>query len=274
MSLSMAQRSRPRGHGYWEWAVWIEGPVEDLESVRSVEYTLHPTFSPPVHTVTDRATHFRLSAAGWGEFLIHARVLHHDGRIESMRHWLEFADEAPTKGERSAGETALGRSSGPSRSVTGRQDRASPPREGPQALFLSSGLADFAVAARIRQVLEDRDLLDVSTSQDLQNSAMDEPFEELIQAEIGRVGGAVFVISEQESPWLQYEIQAVQQRGLPTAIVNLGRPRALPIESGGPNLVVQADESSAAEQIADQIAAWAEGLEGANPIQLGDWETG
>jgi transcription initiation factor IIF auxiliary subunit len=74
MMLRLAQDAERAGRTAWKWAVWLEGPREELEAVKEVVYTLHPTFPQPVHRQTDPKNKFRLEARGWGEFLIRARA--------------------------------------------------------------------------------------------------------------------------------------------------------------------------------------------------------
>jgi transcription initiation factor IIF auxiliary subunit len=72
------------------------GTDEDLEKVKSVTYTLHPTFPHPIRTVTDRARNFGLQCAGWGVFTIPVRVLLKTGETIELEHELQFTfpDEA------------------------------------------------------------------------------------------------------------------------------------------------------------------------------------
>src|SRR5215467_18289 len=74
MSLHLEQSVHEARASWWEWSVWIEGGATELEQVREVLYTLHPTFRQPVRKVTDRNTKFRLESAGWGEFMVFATV--------------------------------------------------------------------------------------------------------------------------------------------------------------------------------------------------------
>ena len=73
---------------WWHWAVWIEGPDDALDRIKSVEWTLHPTFPNPIRTISNRNSKFRLETAGWGTFPIHARLRLEDGRELKLRHEL------------------------------------------------------------------------------------------------------------------------------------------------------------------------------------------
>ena len=74
MNLEIQQEVTPHDEGWWDWAIWLEGPADELEEVEFVEYILHPTFPNPVRKVSNRATKFRMATRGWGEFNIRARV--------------------------------------------------------------------------------------------------------------------------------------------------------------------------------------------------------
>ena len=99
MNLEVKQSVTPHDQGWWDWSVWLDGPAEELDEIKYVEYVLHPTFSPPTRKVSDRDTNFRLDARGWGEFNIKIRV-HTDDDDEDvtvLEHWLELDEIAPTK---------------------------------------------------------------------------------------------------------------------------------------------------------------------------------
>lgn len=90
MSLTIAQDFNYRGEDWWEWSVWIDGPEQELDEVKSVEYTLHPSFSNPVRTIADRSSKFRLKTAGWGVFTIYAKAAHKNGGETLLEHDLEL----------------------------------------------------------------------------------------------------------------------------------------------------------------------------------------
>jgi len=88
MPLTIVQDCEYMDDDWWEWSVWIEGTEQELDDIKSVEYTLHPTFPNPVRRIEDRASKFRLKTAGWGGFTIYARVLHNDGSTTPLEHEL------------------------------------------------------------------------------------------------------------------------------------------------------------------------------------------
>jgi transcription initiation factor IIF auxiliary subunit len=90
MALRIEQGFEYQGEDWWKWWIWIDGPQAELDQVDRVVYVLHPTFPNPVRTVTDRSTKFRLQTAGWGVFLIRAKVIHKGGTETSLTHYLQL----------------------------------------------------------------------------------------------------------------------------------------------------------------------------------------
>lgn len=84
------QREEYIGDDWWEWAVWIEGQTENLDMIKFVEWTLHPTFPNPVRKIDDRKNNFRLETGGWGVFPIYARIQMEDGSMMKLAHYLEL----------------------------------------------------------------------------------------------------------------------------------------------------------------------------------------
>jgi len=84
--MRIAQSDKYQGNDWWEWSIWIDGTPQELNTIESVTYTLHPSFHPPVRRVTDRSTDFRLEASGWGVFPVFARVNFKDGSSQDLKH--------------------------------------------------------------------------------------------------------------------------------------------------------------------------------------------
>ena len=38
MNLQIRQSVTPYTQGWWEWAVWLDGPEDELDAVKYVEY--------------------------------------------------------------------------------------------------------------------------------------------------------------------------------------------------------------------------------------------
>ncbi len=91
MNLIVAQSQKYEGNQTWRWSLWIEGLPADLDRIKSVTYTLHPTFPEPIRTVTDRASKFQLRCSGWGIFRIPVRVRLKEGGTVELAHQLQFA---------------------------------------------------------------------------------------------------------------------------------------------------------------------------------------
>jgi transcription initiation factor IIF auxiliary subunit len=90
--LRLQQSAEYEGDDAWSWAVWIEGPEQELDRIDYVEYTLHPTFPKPVRRIGDRSTRFKLETGGWGTFTIYATVMHKDGSTgPRLEHELELS---------------------------------------------------------------------------------------------------------------------------------------------------------------------------------------
>jgi transcription initiation factor IIF auxiliary subunit len=88
MGLTIKQESSYLGEDWWAWSIALDGPPEELDRVQYVVYTLHPTFPSPVRRVTDRSTHFRLDAKGWGTFTVYVEVSFKDGPPQTLSHEL------------------------------------------------------------------------------------------------------------------------------------------------------------------------------------------
>lgn len=91
VNIAVAQSQRHEGENWWKWSLWIEGSDADLDRIKSVTYTLHPTFPEPIRTVGDRASKFQLRCSGWGIFRIPVRVRLKDGTLVELAHQLQFA---------------------------------------------------------------------------------------------------------------------------------------------------------------------------------------
>jgi len=80
--------------GWYQWTVFLEGPPEELDRIKEVQYTLHPTFRKPVQVVRERGaggTGFALEGAGWGEFEIRLKIVREDDEVETMEHGLDLS---------------------------------------------------------------------------------------------------------------------------------------------------------------------------------------
>lgn len=82
--------SREIEPGWWEWTIYMEGAHAELDRIRCVEYTLHPTFPNPVRVVCSRPNRFELTARGWGTFTVMIKLMLKDDSIRQMTHTLQL----------------------------------------------------------------------------------------------------------------------------------------------------------------------------------------
>ena len=90
LAVSVKNRSKQIEPGWWEWAVYLDGPGSELDRIRCVEYTLHPSFPNPVRVVCDRPRRFELVARGWGAFTIGVKLMLKDGSVRQLSYPLEL----------------------------------------------------------------------------------------------------------------------------------------------------------------------------------------
>lgn len=90
LNVTAKNWSRQLEPGWWEWGIQIVGPPAELDRIRCVEYTLHPTFPNPVRMVCTRSRGFELLARGWGTFTVKIKLMLKDGSLRELSHRLEF----------------------------------------------------------------------------------------------------------------------------------------------------------------------------------------
>ncbi|MEM7305271.1 MAG: pYEATS domain-containing protein [Planctomycetota bacterium] len=225
----------------WEWAIWQEGDLDELEAVT---YHLHPTFPNPIHRVEDRASGFRLKGSGWGQFTIFMNLHLRDGSTEEREHWLSFEEEAPLKGapasepptKESPVQSArplenLNRLPGnhdPLRGVETQEleyfdfrgEHVQPTAAGGRpVVFLSTSSADEELAEHIRSELSKLGVRVVPDATQLQAASSS-----LISATDGmldRAKAIVVVVSPSwlKSTWAQRELKAAVERGVAVLVI-------------------------------------------------------
>jgi YEATS family len=87
--LVASDRELPR----YDWCVFASSEREKLQQVKSVEYTLHPTFPNPTRITSDLEHRFVLMTRGWGGFTIGIKVEMLDGSIETLTHWFTLRED-------------------------------------------------------------------------------------------------------------------------------------------------------------------------------------
>ena len=99
MAIRINDYAKPEGlrasRPYYKWRVFVDEPQEVLNSIETVEYTLHPTFPEPHQVRTDPADGFALETSGWGEFNILVTIRYKDGREVQTQHWLDLSRAWP-----------------------------------------------------------------------------------------------------------------------------------------------------------------------------------
>jgi transcription initiation factor IIF auxiliary subunit len=86
-----ARQVGSRGQYSWyEWMVFMDEPLANLERVKSVEYRLHSTFANPIRLVDDRDSGFALKSEGWGEFRIFITIYRTDDQEEQTHYDLDL----------------------------------------------------------------------------------------------------------------------------------------------------------------------------------------
>lgn len=244
MTLRIKQESTYTGSDWWTWAVWLDGPAEELDQVDHVIYTLHPTFPTPVQRVGDRESRFRLESAGWGEFEIYLDIGFKNGQTRKRKHWLHLRSPA---GKRAAPKRAAMPSGG------------SPQI---QRVFLSYGVADAQIGRMLGAALTHRGL-EVLTAEDMISKGI--PFEQKIDDVTRRADAAVFILSGRPSLWVMREIETALDQRIPHILpVLVGEDIELParlrelqaIRIMAPTQMEQIDsavESICAQLLTDEI---------------------
>lgn len=97
-NVALDNTARYRGNGQYSWTVFLKGNPAALQQVKSVQYTLHPTFSRPV--VWGSGSNFSYSAIGWGEFNIVATIYYKNGRSEVVNYWLRLSSRSAATARR------------------------------------------------------------------------------------------------------------------------------------------------------------------------------
>lgn len=202
MSLSLRQSAKPKPgmKDYWEWAVWLDGPDEEIAEVESVDYRLHPTFPRPHRTSTSAQTRFRITSYGWGEFLLFSTVHFKDGRSETLEHWIHL---------RGSGDGGTSSAKSPSR------------------IYLTYTAGDTGPAQEARASLMAQGI-EVLTSDDLASGV---PWQVALSEMIGSADAVVVLAPEHESQAIAIDMQIARDLKITMLPVVLGgRSSHLPAE--------------------------------------------
>jgi transcription initiation factor IIF auxiliary subunit len=86
------------GDNFYDWCIFVDEDSTIINSIKSVEYTLHPTFPDPVRVIEDKSSRFALYGAGWGMFVIKIRITYEDGSTSLTSYLLQLKkDNWPKK---------------------------------------------------------------------------------------------------------------------------------------------------------------------------------
>ncbi len=195
MGISIEQTAKQNKTRNWRWSIWLEGSEGELDKLQSVTYQLHPTFTNPIRTITNRKSGFRLKSSGWGQFMIYMTLQYHDGTEEKRQHWLKFDSKAKTKALTKTPESIS------KNELTERSPTA----------FLSFSVADTVAAMAVRRGLEEKGVSVLDASKINAGENLSDGIEKMInQSDFG-----VSVISDISSNWLKMETSQMQSRDLP-----------------------------------------------------------
>jgi hypothetical protein len=226
-ALRIEQSSTLRDEQSWEWSVWIAGPDDELQQVKSVTYRLHPTFPNPVQTVHDLPSKFKLTAVGWGEFTIGADAVLQDGRTVHMERWIELRD-------------SMGRRQTDPRRAGDRRP----------SVFVSHSLVDSEFVRELSDALGQQGV-DVSTADSIDDVA--NSMASAVHDHVKTSDMLVAVFSDPPSPWVEQEARAALAARRSVLPVVLDRAQVAEPFS---NLVrFELDKQRNVKVLADRIAA-------------------
>jgi transcription initiation factor IIF auxiliary subunit len=219
MSLETRQKTRYKGNDWWQWSVWIEGQKAELDAIQSVTYTLHPTFPNRVRRIENRATKFRLDSSGWGGFQIRIFLQFKDGEKRRMAHELELFY--------------------PQQKSNPTSTRAS--KKAPQisSVFVSSSVADSAVASIIKNALQKKRI----NLKDLSTVELEIPYELSVQKAIRTSDALVAVRSDARNSRVETEIAYAKDAGIPIITIDT-ESRKVHVEEPRATAVAAAKASS------------------------------
>lgn len=219
MPLKIAQTDRNVRPGWWEWEVWLEGPTAELDDVAEVTYLLHPTFVDPVRVVTDRASAFRLSSAGWGMFTIRAEARLRDGKVRHLKHPLKF------------------------HTATVRSAPAAQP-----AIFLSYAATDGRLAGHLARALESSGMK-VTHSASL--TSLDMPWSDALDRAVKESSAVVTLQLDTPSRSVEDALAMAHSLDKRTVHVQVGPPPSL--SPGASDTVLRFTGQEAPEAIVDRL---------------------
>ena len=88
-SLEIKNTSQYIKKGKYKWKVYIDAAPNVLNSIKKVQYTLHPTFKDTL-VAGNPKDKFSYRAIGWGEFALYINIYYKNNRYERLRYWLKL----------------------------------------------------------------------------------------------------------------------------------------------------------------------------------------
>src|SRR5688572_10585047 len=88
------QIDEKEGTRLYAWCVFLDGKREEMDSIKHIEYTLHPSFPNPIRVIDDKEHCFALHSQGWGAFQIRVRITYRDGSVGRQGYPLGLAEDA------------------------------------------------------------------------------------------------------------------------------------------------------------------------------------
>jgi transcription initiation factor IIF auxiliary subunit len=207
MTLKIAQDSQCEGPDWWKWSVWLEGPDAELDEVSSVEWLLHPTFPSPVREITDRTSRFKLQSAGWGEFLVKARVHKKSNKVLLLAHSLHL--EAPPKASPGGAKSKKKNKKGGKKTAAAKT---------PSKVFISYGASEARAAGVAKTMLEARGIQWTDASVSAEESA---PLRTALTSSLSSSDAVIALRSGGSGPWSDWEVSTAQAQGVPVISVKL-----------------------------------------------------
>ncbi|MCX7176358.1 MAG: TIR domain-containing protein [Proteobacteria bacterium] len=239
MSIRIEQNSSYTGNQRWDWEVWLAGPIDELDQIEHVTYTLHPTFSEPVREISSRENGFRLKSDGWGEFTLYIDIARKDGGHEELSHELKLApqpkdppailgfevdmDHLLVMGDDLLRDAApvIKRAGKAMIDVAVAKIAEHLPTT---TVFVSGGVADADAVSRLKTSLGH---LKVNILSDDEVPA-GVPYQAHIANLIGQADVATFLVSGRPSRWMTQEIEVAQRHGKRIVPVLVGKDSVLP----------------------------------------------
>lgn len=211
--LHIAQDSRVKSEGWWEWWAWIEGSDADLDRVEKVAWHLHRSFPRPVVPSTDRQNKFILRSSGWGVFTLRATLYLRSGGELELEHLLRLASDAPSRAAPHRGASL------------GAGEPAEAPARSQRRVFLSYSLADAPVGRELRRRLREEGV-EVMRADDAVEPG--ESVSEAISRSIGESDLVVAVSSPEAGEFQEIETDVARKKGKPVFRIQVDDPRESP----------------------------------------------